>query len=155
MLSLLRKFWRYGELWARNCGGRPNIHEKYIYITKYISYKSQCCHHCWWWIADPKWCEMAEHTAILDLGQIKSTSVYWSHVLTAWGRRTLHTRLGHRGLAPKNRLNNQGLWDTGFAESRWDASDSHGPLERFCLLAGSQILWGWRLECNLHDWWKN
>ena len=61
---------------------------------------------------------MAEHTAILDMGQIKLTSVYWSHVLTALGRRTLHARQGHRRVAPENRLNNQGLWDTDFVLSR-------------------------------------
>lgn len=167
MLSLIRKFWRYRELWAGNCEPGTVSQELwrktkytweiyiYIYKTRYISYKSLYCHSCWWWIPNPKWCEMAEHTAILDMGQIKLTSVYWSHVLTALGRRTLHARQGHRRVAPENRLNNQGLWDTDFVLSRWDASDSRGPLEQFCQLAGNQSLLGWRLECNLRDWWKN
>ena len=45
-LLSLRKFQGFWELWARNHGWRPKTYENYILIiwmTKYISYKSQ--HH--------------------------------------------------------------------------------------------------------------
>lgn len=39
LFSTLRKFQGFQELWAKNCGRRPNIYDKYIlviWMTKYI-----------------------------------------------------------------------------------------------------------------------
>ena len=50
----------------------------------------------------------------MDTGQIRSIVVYESHVLTAQGRRTLPSTLGHTRSALSNKVNNHGLWEAGF-----------------------------------------
>ena len=147
MLSLLRKFWQYGELSARNCTGRPNIHYIYIYIyTRYISYKSLYCHPCWWWIPNPKWCEMAEHTAVLDMGQI-SLLVTCAHNLgedtacqagpqrgCSWEQTQQSGAVGYRFCSIKMRC----FWFPWSVRTVWPTSWKPNPIR---LKTGVQLTW--------------
>lgn len=55
---------------------------------------------------------------IPSTGQLRSTAVYWSHMLIAPGRRAPCVLQGYVRTALRNRVNTSGLWEAGFVVKR-------------------------------------